>query len=78
MNIFLHAGAYTPLTMDGNIVVDGELASCYAFPDHHLAHIATVPLRWFPKIVNWISAVDNEFLYYVNIAADLERWLPSD
>ena len=32
-----------PLTEEGNIVVDGVLASCYASFDHDLAHIAMVP-----------------------------------
>ena len=58
LNIFL--GAYTAMTIDGNIVVDEVLASCYAFSDQNLAHIATIPLRWFPEIMNWIFAVDNE------------------
>ena len=41
--------------MDGNIVVDGVLASCYAaFPDHDLAHIGMIPIRLFPEITVWI------------------------
>ena len=41
-------GAFTPLTIDGNIIIDGALASCYAFPDHYLACIMMTPMRWFP------------------------------
>ena len=67
------------MTIDGNIVVDEVLASCYAFSDHNLAHIATIPLQWFPEIMNWIFAVDNESPAYVNIAEELGRWmLPSN
>ena len=33
-------GAYGPLTMDGNIGVDGILASCYAGYDQTLANFA--------------------------------------
>ena len=36
--IFTTLGAYTPVTVEGNIAVDGVLASCYAFADHDLAH----------------------------------------
>ena len=33
------AGAYAPLTLEGTIVVDNALASCYAIiDDHRLAH----------------------------------------
>ena len=31
--------------MEGNIIVDGVLASCYASVDHDLGHIAMVPMR---------------------------------
>ena len=46
MLIFL-SGAYVPLTEDGNIVVGGILASCYASFDHDLAHLAMVPMQWY-------------------------------
>ena len=49
MNVII-PGAFTPVTMEGNIVVDGVLASCYAFADHDLAHIGITPMRWFPDI----------------------------
>ena len=42
--ISLLLGAYTPLTKEGNIVVDGVLASCYAFSNHDLAHTAMAPI----------------------------------
>ena len=37
-------GAYTPVTMNGNMMVDRVLASCYAFFDHDLAHITMTPI----------------------------------
>ena len=37
-------GAFVPLTMKGNIVVDGVLASCYASFDHDLAHFVMTPM----------------------------------
>ena len=60
--------------MEGNIVVDGVLASCYPFVSHDLAHIGMVPIRWFPKIIEWLFGEDNGFQVYVLIAEDLDRW----
>lgn len=39
-------GMVAPVTMEGNIIVDGVLASCYAMiNDHEIAHMAFAPLR---------------------------------
>ena len=65
--------------MDGNIVVDGVLASCYSFSDHHLAHITITPIRWFPEIMDWMFGVDNESPGYIKVAEGLGAWvLPSN
>ena len=44
-------GAFVPLTADGNIVVEGVLASCYASFDHGLAHFVMTPMQWYPQII---------------------------
>ena len=39
MLTYEHLGAFTPVTMEDNVVVDGVLASCCVFDDHDLAHL---------------------------------------
>ena len=74
---FLIEGAYTPLTNEGNIVIDGMLASCYAFSDHNLAHISVTPMLWFPEMIEWIFGMEKVSQGYVSILADLdELFLP--
>ena len=74
MNVFV-LGAYVPLTMEGNLVADGVLASCYAFSDHDLAHIGMMPMRWFPDIAKWIFGNDDGSQGYVNVAEVLGNWM---
>lgn len=39
-------GLVAPVTMEGNIIVDGVVSSCYAMiNDHEIAHLAFGPLR---------------------------------
>ena len=39
------------MTREGNIVVDGVVASCYASVNHDLVHVGMAPLRWFPETI---------------------------
>ena len=59
--------------MEGNIVVDGVLASSYASYDHDAAHIAMTPFRLFPKVIEWIFGKDGGTPTYINIAKQLGR-----
>ena len=61
------------MTTDGTIMVDGILASCYAFSDHDTAHLAVTPIRWFPRLIEKIFGRDNESPAYVNVVAQLAR-----
>ena len=69
-------GAHTPLTIDRNIIVDGILASCYAFYDHDLAHIGMLPIQFFPTVTDRIFGGSST---YVNMAEEIGSWvLPAD
>lgn len=47
-------GSYAPVTVQGNVVVDEILASCYAvIEDHDLAHWALAPVR----LAHWVSSL---------------------
>ena len=71
---FCLSGAHSPLTMEGKIMVDGVLFSCYAsIPDHDIAHFAMTPMRCFPEIVHWIFGEDIESPVYVKIFEHLGR-----
>ena len=63
--------------MDGNIVVDGVLASCYASFDHDLAHIMMSPIRLFPDMINWMFSEDNGYSVYVDTVKDLGMFAQS-
>ena len=71
-------GAYVPLTLDGNLVVDKILASCYAQIDHDLAHTVMKPIQWYPKILEWITGDDDGFPIYVTTAKVVSKWLLSN
>ena len=68
-------GAFVPLTMHGNILVDGVLASCYPSVHHDLANIGMKPVQLFPEIMDSIFGVDNGFSVYVKISEDVGRWV---
>ena len=73
-NFFL--GAFVPVTMDGNIMVDGVLASCYSSLDHDLLHVVMTPLQWFPEVTKWTFGEENGLHAYVKILADLACLAP--
>ena len=71
MSSFTIQGAHVPLTMEGNIVVNGALASCYADFDHDLAHFIMKPMQWFPHIMEWIFGEYTGFPHFVNMVREL-------
>ena len=53
--------------MEGNILVDGVLASCYASFDHDAQHVAMKPLLWFPSIMDLLLGEEKSIHSYVTI-----------
>ena len=44
--------------MEGNIIVNGVLASSYAsVSSHDLTHLTMKPIQWFPDAVEWIFGI---------------------
>ena len=60
--------------MNGKIVVDGILASCYLDSHHDLSQIGMTPMKWFPGFTQWIFGDENGCQAYVNILRDVNSW----
>ena len=71
--VLCFSGAYVPLTEEGNIMVNGVLASCYASFDHNLAHVVMAPLQWFPEMMQLIFGEQNGSPVFVDIVKYLGK-----
>ena len=58
------------MTLEGNIIVGGVLASCYATVHHDVGHIMMTPLRWFPRMTEWILG---DSVTYVNVLEEIGK-----
>ena len=54
-------------------MVDGVLASCYAFPHHSLA--VTAPFWGISNIIDWIFGQENESTVYREVVEELCKWV---
>lgn len=53
-------GLYAPLTMDGNMFVDGVLVSCYAHVrSHELGHFVMAPVRFLKSALSFVENLFN-------------------
>ena len=57
--------------MEGNIIVDGVLASCYADYDHDMAHFAVSPMAWVPGLIEAIFSIQNDSPSYAKLVDDV-------
>ena len=62
--------------MEGNIMVDEILASCYASVDHNLAHFWMTPLRLFLWMLEKIYGDNNGFQGFAVIAEQMKIIIP--
>ena len=44
-------GTWAPFTMEGTLLVDGLLASCYASFPHAVSDLALAPVKMFPRML---------------------------
>ena len=44
-------GTWAPFTMEGTLLVDGLLASCYASFSHDVSELALAPVKMFPTML---------------------------
>ena len=49
--VAVEKGTWAPLTMEGTLLVDGLLASCYASFPHDLVDLALAPVKMFPRML---------------------------
>lgn len=78
-----HEGSFAPVTVQGTVVVDQVLASCYAvIEDHELAHWALAPVRlahWVSSLLfssqRQVSAQNDGVHWYSKILYQLGTWL---
>ena len=61
--------------MEGNIVVDGVLASCYPSTDHDMAHLLIAPLRWIPELTGLVFGEEKPFASYVKTVLEFGKWI---
>ena len=73
--IIFNSGAFVPLTMEGTIIVDGVLASCYPSADHDVAHFGMTPMRWFPGMAGWMLGVHDGTQVYAKTCEQIAQWM---
>ena len=72
LHLYYFVGAYVPLTMEGNIIVDGVLASCYPeYFDHNLAHLLMIPMQTFSNLWSRYLELTLDFQYLLALQ---ESW----
>ncbi|CAG7724461.1 unnamed protein product [Allacma fusca] len=67
MEAQVSTGVYAPLTKQGNVIVDGILASCYAvINDQSLAHWAFSPIRFVVNLYEGVGHAWRQFSHFIS------------
>ena len=71
----LLTGYYSPLTTQGNIVVQNILASCYSsFESQKLQHFVFAPFRWLHSARNWLSFTNTKQSQKIDLEYEWQHW----
>ena len=61
--------------MEGNIIVDGVLTSCYGIVDHDIVKIVMKPIQWYPGVIELVFGDENGIPVFLSIAQKFGRWI---
>ena len=61
--------------MEGNIVLDGVLVSCYGIVEHDLLQIVMKPIQWYADVLELVFGDENGVSVYINVAKTVGIWL---
>ncbi|CAG0920495.1 unnamed protein product [Notodromas monacha] len=71
----IEKGAFVPLTAEGNLIVDGTLASCYATFHHDWSHMALRPLisvvQQWPASQHTVQAFTGHYVSFLKWAGNV-------
>ena len=56
-------------------MVDGVLASCYAYVHHDSAHMMLTPIQYFPQLIMSIFHEEDGFPGFAKLLADFGSWI---
>ena len=59
--------------MEGNIIVDGVLTSCYGIVDHDIVQIVMKPIQWYPNIIESVFGDENGVPIFLSVAQNFGR-----
>ena len=61
--------------MEGNIIVDGVLTSCYGIVDHDTVQMVMKPIQWYPDVAKLVFGDENGIPVFLSVAQDFGRWV---
>lgn len=61
----------TPLTYEGNIIVNNLIGSCYGTFSHQFMHLLTIPIRYWYQIETH-SHINSILIYFIDIFSEMK------